>query len=172
MKLFDTLRQFKKIEPDADFSRRSRTEILLTPQAKPRTMRGVFAFLHVIETGAAVALAGFFILILTGTFSPTRSIAPIQYAVIDPTGLHAEAQALDMQIQLANIEYPQVTTTVVTTPAASAALTKAFATVLGAPSAATSSAAASSTAAAGATSSATTATTSLSVDQALQQLSQ
>ena len=68
MKLSDILKPFKNIQPDADFSRRSRAEILFSPQEEHRTMRGVFAFLHVIETGAAVALAGFFILILTGSF--------------------------------------------------------------------------------------------------------
>lgn len=171
MKLSDTLKQFKNIQPDEGFARRSRAEILLAPQVEHRTMRGVFAFLHVIEAGAAVALAGFFILILTGSFSPTRSIAPIQYAVIDPAGLHAEAQAIDMQIQLADIQYPQVTSTSVVTPAASVALTKAFAAALSAASSSSGAAAATSTPAAS-SSSTSTATTSLSVDQALQQLSQ
>jgi hypothetical protein len=117
-----------------------------------------------------VALVGFFILILTGSFSPTRSIAPIQYAVIDPTGLHAEAQAIDMQIQLANIEYPQVTTTAAATPATSAALTKAFAAVLGISKASSSTAVTSTMDAS--TSAPTASTTPLSVDQALQQLTQ
>jgi hypothetical protein len=171
MKLSDILKQFKNIQPDADISRRSRAEILLFPQNERRTMRDVFAFLHVIETGAAVALVGFFILILTGSFSPTRSIAPIQYAVIDPAGLHAEAQAIDMQIQLANIVYPQVTSTAVVTPAVSMALTKAFATVLGASAASSSATVATSTTDAS-TSAPTASTTPLSVDQALQQLTQ
>ena len=171
MKLSDILKQFKNIQPDADFSRRSRAEILLSPQEERRTMRGVFAFLHVIETGAAVALAGFFILILTGSFSPTRSIAPIQYAVIDPAGLHADAQAIDIQIQLANIEYPQVTSTAIATPAVSVALTKAFATVLGTSAASSSATVATSTTDAS-TSAPTASTTPLSVDQALQQLTQ
>ena len=143
MKLSDILKQFKTIQPDADYSRRSRAEILLSPQNERRTMRGVFAFLHIIETGAAVALVAFFILMVTRGFSPTRSVAPMQYAVIDPVGLHAEAQAIDMQIQLADIVYPQVTSTATATPAASAALTKAFATVLKASKASSSAAVAS-----------------------------
>ncbi|HUC31379.1 MAG TPA: hypothetical protein VMR99_01660 [Candidatus Paceibacterota bacterium] len=169
MKLFDSLKQFKTIKPDAEFTQRSRTEILLSPQAAPRTMRGVFAFLHIVEAGAAVALVGFFILIVTGIFPATRSITPIQYSVIDPEGLHAEAQAIDMQIQLADIEYPQVTSTVAggVTVASPAALTKAFATVLGAQA---TSSASTSVAAAGESTS-TASTTTLSVDQALQQLS-
>lgn len=169
MKISDILKQFKNIEPNAQFSERSKREILLSPQTEPRTMRGVFAFLHALETGAVVALVGFFILILTGSFSPTRSIAPIKYSVIDPQGLQAEAQAIDMQIQLEDIEYPQVTSTVsgstVTSPAA---LTKAFAVALSAQS--TSSASTPASSEAESTSTATT-TTTLSVDQALQQLS-
>jgi hypothetical protein len=169
MKLFDTLKQFKNIEPDAEFSQHSRTEILLSPQNERRTIRGVFAFLHVLETGAAVVLAGFFILILTGSFSPTSSIAPIQYSVIDPQGLRAEAQAIDMQIQLADIEYPQATSTVAMGSAAAspAALTKVFAAALGVQS--TSSA--STPPAAADESTSTASTTTLSVDQALQRLS-
>jgi len=171
MKLFDILKQFKNIEPDAEFTKHSRAQILTSPQGEPRTMRGVFTFLHAIETGVAVALVGFFIFIVAESFSPTHSLAPAQYAVIDPAGLHAEAQAIDMQIQLANIEYPQVTTTAAATPAASAALTKAFATVLRVSSASSSVSTATSTASVS-TSTSTASTTSLSVDQALQQLSQ
>ncbi len=173
MKLFDTLKQFKNIEPDAEFSRRSRRDILLSPQTERRSMRGVFAFLHLLETGAAVVLAGFFILILTGSFPAARSIAPIQYSVIDPQGLHAEAQAIDMQIRLADIEYPQVTSTAgAATPMTSAALTNAFAATLGVQSTTPSTSTPAVTAGAAGSSTSTASTTALSVDQALQQLSQ
>ena len=117
MKLFDLLKQFKNIEPDAEFSQHSRTEILLSPQPERRTLGSVFTVLRMIETGAAVAAVGFFIFIVTVSFAPTRSLAPVQYAVIDPAGLHAEAQAIDMQIQLADIVYPQVTSTAMSSQA-------------------------------------------------------
>ncbi|HEY5220910.1 MAG TPA: hypothetical protein VIJ29_02055 [Candidatus Paceibacterota bacterium] len=170
MKLYDTLKQFKKIQPDAEFSQRTRTEILLSPQNMRPTMRGVFAFLHVLETGVAVVLAGFFILILTGSFSPTRSISPIQYSVIDPQGLHAEAQAIDMQIQLADVEYPQTTSTAMTgsTVTSTASLTKVFAAALGTQATSSVSTPAATTQS---TSTASTTPTTLTVDQALQQLS-
>lgn len=172
MKLFDLLKQFKNIEPDAEFSQRARTEILLSPQVGRRTFAGVFTFLHMVETGTAVAVVGFFIFILTASFAPTSGVAPIQYAVIDPAGLHAEAQAIDMQIQLANVEYPQVTSTagIAGTPVAPMALKNAFAAALGAQSTSSvSTPAAPAGAASDATS--TASTTALSVDQALQQLS-
>lgn len=169
MKLSDLLKQFKHIEPDPQFSERSKREVLLSPRPEQGTMRGVFAFLHILETGAAVVLAGFFILILTGSFSPARSVAPIQYSVVDPEGLHAEAQAIDMQIQLANLAYPQTTSTASaggSNVIAPAALKNAFEVVLGAPS--TSSTPTTGTASA-TTSTATT--TTLSIDAALQRLS-
>jgi len=170
MKLFDTLKQFKKIEPDADFTRRSRTEILLSPQATRRTVGSVFTFLHIIETGTAVALAGFFIFILAGSFPGTKSISPVQYSVIDPQGLHAEAQAIDMQIQLADIQYPQSTSTGSTgsTVSAPATLKNAF-TI--APAEETTSSASTPVGVAGEPTSTATTTAPLSVDQALQQLS-
>jgi hypothetical protein len=172
MKLFDILKQFKNIEPDSRFTERSKREILLSPQAGRRRMRGIMIFLHALETGAAVALAGFFILVLTGSFSPTRSIAPIQYSVIDPAGLHAEAQAIDMQIQLADVEYPQATSTTVSESTATAtaptALKNAFASAL----VPQSTSSASTPAATPAVATSTASSTTLSVNQALEQLSQ
>ena len=170
MKLSDVFKQFKNIQPDADFSRHSRANILLSPQNERRTMRDMFAFLHVIETGAAVALVGFFVLILTGSFSPTRSIAPIQYAVIDPAGLHAEAQAIDMQIQLARVSYSGGVAVTASAPESTALTAQATSSALS-----TSMVASTSSLPAAVANSATSSTatsTSISVDQALTQLEQ
>jgi len=127
MKLFDTLKQFKNIEPNAQFTQRSRTEILLSPQNERRTVRTIFTFLHTIEMGAAVALVGFFIFVFSGKFSPTRSIAPIQYAVIDPQGCMRRRRR-SIYKSTRNIGYPQVTSTIATGSAIAtpAALNNAF----------------------------------------------
>jgi hypothetical protein len=169
MKLFDILKQFKTIEPDAEYTQRSRTEILLSPPSKRTATRGVFVFLHVLETGAALVLAGFFILILTGSFSGAHSISPIQYAVIDPTGLHAEADAIDMQIQLANVDYPQVTSTI---PATSGTTTPAALKAVFSKTLATQSTSSVSTPPVATGTATSTASSSLSIDQALQKLSE
>ena len=157
MNLFEILRKFKTIKPDGSFTEKSKRAILASPQNIPvRPFAGVFRF---IETGAAVVLAGFFMLLITGAFSNSSYIAPVQYSVIDATGLHAEAQAIDMQIQLANVNYPETT-------AAMPQLAKALS---GAMAAASSSA---STITAAGTSTANSASSStVSVDQALEQLS-
>jgi hypothetical protein len=113
MNLFETIKQFKSISPDSGFTEKSKRMILASPQKEARLMgmRGILIFLHTVETGAALALVAFFVLLVTGSFSGTKSLSPVQYSVIDPGGLHAEADAIDMQIQLANISYAEVTST-------------------------------------------------------------
>ena len=171
MKLFDILKQFKSIAPDAQFSERTKRDVLAAPQREPLAVRGILSVFHMVETGVAVALAGLFILILTGGLGGGNSISPVQYSVIDPTGLRAEAQAIDIQIKLADVSYPQVTSTAgVASSAEASALTQALSKVL-APKSATSTAASATSSASGATSTSTASTTTLSVDQALQQLS-
>jgi hypothetical protein len=120
MNIFDIFKQFKTIKPDPQFSEKSKRIILASPQNAPSKTGSIFVFLHAIETGAAFVLVGFFVLLMTGAFSGVKYLAPVQYSVIDPAGLHAEADAIDMQIQLANVTYLEVTSTAEsTTPSAS-----------------------------------------------------
>lgn len=116
MNLFELLKQFKNIEPDANFKERSKRAIMAFPQEPAgnafHRMRGVWGML---EGAMALVLVGFFIILVTGSFPGTSSLTPVQYSVIDPQGLHAEAQAIDMQIQLTNLNYTE------TTPLASSA---------------------------------------------------
>jgi hypothetical protein len=107
MNLFETLQKFKSIKPDPLYAEQSRRAVLASTQNVPvfSPFRSILQF---IETGAAVALAGFFIILISGGFSNSPYIAPVQYSVIDGAGLHAEAQAIDIQIKLANVSYADV----------------------------------------------------------------
>jgi hypothetical protein len=165
MNLNDLLKQFKTIEPDPAFTATSKRAILATEPAAPlwNARRVIF---RIVETGVAVALAGFFVLLITGTLSGSR-ISSVQYSAIDPTSLHAEAQAIDMQIELAQLQYAEPTA------AASTMRTAATPNVMGVKgtgTATSSTIAESSSTSAGALAS-TTASSTLSIDQALQGLS-
>lgn len=173
MNLFETLREFKKIMPDASFTEKSKRAVLATPQNVP-SLSPFRGFLQFIETGAAVVLAGFFVLLITGALSQSTYIAPVQYSVIDPAGLHAEAQAIDMQIQLAQVNYTEGVVARASTVSVEQATSSALSTPLTAASPSLSATAAvleSSSSALMATSS-TVSSTSISVDQALKQLTQ
>jgi hypothetical protein len=168
MNLFKTLKQFKTIQPDHSFTEQSKRAILASPQNIP-AMNPFRGMLQLLETGAAVVLAGFFILLITGALSNQNSNSPVQYSVIDPAGLHAEAQAIDIQIKLANVSYPEVV----------ASQSGAFASQATSSALSTSMKTASSSApstgapvATGGSSSANAAASSTTVDQALQALSE
>ncbi len=106
MDLFASLKQLKKITPDPAFTATSKRALLALEPAAPAA-RGILrvraTILKIVETGVAVALTGFFVLLLTGAFSGT-GLAP-QYAAVNPDALRAEARAIDIQIQLANLNY-------------------------------------------------------------------
>lgn len=103
MNLFETLKQFKNIHPNASFSETSRRAILAFEPGGVRVWGIRRTILKIIETGAAVALTGFFVLLITGALSSSR-LTP-QYSAIDTQSLRAEAQAIDIQIELANLNY-------------------------------------------------------------------
>lgn len=171
MNLIDILKQFKNIEPDAAYSATSKRAILATePGAMPSmprwsTRRIVFT---IIETGAAVALTGFFIFLVVNGLNGT-GLAPVQYAAINPQSLKAEAQAIDMQIEIANLNYTESaaesTAPIPSSPSGMAA--KATAGLSNATTTATSSVSNASGSASG-----TTTSTSVTIDQALQSLGQ
>jgi hypothetical protein len=171
MNLFDILKQFKNIEPDPNFTEKSKRMILATPQTSPAlTTRGIRMIFRVIETSAAVVLVGFFILLITGGFQNSR-LSPVQYSVIDPQGLHAEAQAVEMQIELANINYPESSAAPESTsPTAATGGNSATSSELSA-AIATSTASSSPVVNASGTASSTATTSTISIDQALQELS-
>jgi hypothetical protein len=171
MNLFELLKQFKNIKPDAAFSETSKRAIFaMNPREETARAAGSIwgsprrTFLRLIETGVAVALTGFFILLITGALSGSR-FAPVQYSAIDPQGLRAEADAIDIQIQLANLNYTAPSAPESTTPLAvggggtGAGAGNGSGAITTPPMAA-----------AEATSSADIATTTLSIDQALQGL--
>jgi hypothetical protein len=103
MDLFEILKQFKAIEPDPTFRENSRRAVLASAQLEPATPRRILA--RILGAAGSLVLAGALIFIITGGLSKTR-LAP-QFSSIDPIALHAEAQAIDSQIDLLNVNYPE-----------------------------------------------------------------
>jgi hypothetical protein len=106
MNLFDRLKQLKLIEPNQAFSERSRREVMsFQPAIFPfKRVTPWQVFVRIIETGVVAGLAALFIFIMTGGVA-TSPLAPIPFSAVNPEALHAEAQAIDMQIKLANLVY-------------------------------------------------------------------
>lgn len=169
MNLLETLKNFKTITPDPAFAEKSKRAILATEPRERWSVKRAVA--HFLEAGIAVALAVLFVFVIAGQFANAPLVSPAEFSVINPQTLRAEAQAVDIQIQLANVAYQEPTTTIgETTPQAIAGTSapSGFASAALHASATTSTSV--STGAEG--SSTATSTPGVSVDEALKALSE
>jgi len=146
MNIFDRIKQLRWIEPDASFAERSKRDIFASPVPvlpfRRPTLRDVV--LRIFEVGVATGLVILFVFVITGGVS-NLPFAPVPFSAVSPKALHAEAQAVDIQIKLAALAYQASATT---TAESTAATTKKFAVIasLAAPVASSSAVAPSSTA--------------------------
>lgn len=107
MDILELLKKLKSVEPNRDYSRKSRMVIL----GRQGSRLPVFSFSFgeiatgVFRSGWAIALTAVLLLLTIGSFSFLKFISPATTAVVDLTGLRAEAQNIDTQIELANIVY-------------------------------------------------------------------
>ncbi len=116
------LKKFKKVKPDADFSARSRNMILNTePLERPagfgwqKYSSPWQVIIQGLEFGSTIALAGIVLALILGGVSAWRFLSPLHLEGLDPSALQAEAQAVDMQLELARIHYNEPATTSGTT---------------------------------------------------------
>ena len=70
----------------------------------PRLTVGMF-LRHNLEFGASLAMMMLVLYVMLGGFSTLQWGAPLQVANLDPAALKAEAQAVDLQIKLTNLSY-------------------------------------------------------------------
>ncbi|MEK7608844.1 MAG: hypothetical protein AAB495_04670 [Patescibacteria group bacterium] len=110
MEIQEILKQFKTIEPRRAYTEHSRSEILLVRVDNARKKQsGMFrVFGEIFQSVSAIVLTSVAIILVFGGFSVWRLIRPGLLA-LDPAGLRAEAQAIDIQIQLAGVEYREST---------------------------------------------------------------
>ena len=122
MNLFELLKQFKNIEADPEFTEKSRRIVLASPRLEPQSTHGIV--LRIFETAGSLVIAGLLIFAVVGGYSGVaKYFSPVSFAGIDPVALHAEADAIDMQINLADMNYVEGTeSTASTAPMASAPL--------------------------------------------------
>lgn len=104
--LLKTLQQLKTIVADPGYTKRSRELILNTLQPRgPVTMWRIV--LENIQVGTALALAGVLVFLVVGGFTFLNILSPLRLSSLDPAGLRAEAEAIDIQIQLTDLNYSQ-----------------------------------------------------------------
>lgn len=103
MNILTILKQLKNIEPDREFSRKSRS-LVLGRESEKRLTLGEW-ILNNLGAAAALALASVLIFVIIGGFSNWKIFSPLKLSSLDPASLRAEAEAIDIQIKLSNVGY-------------------------------------------------------------------
>ena len=107
MELHDIFKNLKEIRPDADYARRSRHLVLSSKGEISRPISARQFFSQITQTGPAFALAVVLLFLIAGGVSTSNYLSPITLRSLDPVSLRAEADAIDIQIQLMSIGYAE-----------------------------------------------------------------
>jgi hypothetical protein len=107
MELIELLKKLQRIAPDDEYAVRSRTLILSTEPAQRPLVRAWRLVLHSIQFGSAIALVSVLFILIIGGFSAWQLFSPFKLSSLDPASLRAEAQAIDIQIQLTDVAYSE-----------------------------------------------------------------
>ena len=119
MELTELLKKIRTLKADSDYVRSSRAAIVGEAGWQTGTLRKSSPWqvlVHGLQFGSAVTLASIFVVLVIGGFSTWKFLSPFRLASLDPVGLRAEAQAVDIQIQLTNIDYSEPAGGAATTP--------------------------------------------------------
>ena len=105
MNLFEVLKNLKNIEADKGFTARSRSMVL---RGGREPVTSIFSVVfRGLEVGASLALAGLLIFAMLGGLAAWDVLAPVDVTALDPDGLRAEAEAIDIQIELMGLNYKE-----------------------------------------------------------------
>lgn len=94
------IKKLKEILPGREYAENSKRTILAAEQYPKWSFIG--SLTESLGTGMAIVLAGALLVLVMGGFS---SLNPFSLKSLDPAGLKAEAEAIDIQIRLSNLDY-------------------------------------------------------------------
>ncbi len=109
MNHLEFLKQLKNIKADEAYVRRSRSTILGDAPKTTTFPRPWRIFVESMQSASALALVGLLLVLVGGGFSTWKFLSPFHVSSLDPAGLHAEAQAIDIQIHLTDVDYNERT---------------------------------------------------------------
>ncbi len=130
------LHKLRTIEPDQRYTDRSLNAIIGSPRNSKRWLS--LTLLHIAEYGSAVALVSLLFLVMLGNSSLNSLFSPIQSGSLNSGGLRAEAEAIDIQIKLLDVDYIESSSTLPTSNTSRIAKKKSLRTAIIAPKQSTS----------------------------------
>ena len=109
IELTELLKELKKITADSYYTARVRAYFVQEKESRP-IVRLTLAQLifNTFQTSSAIVLAGILMLAALGGLSLSQFWSPVKLTSLDPVGIRVEAQAIDIQIQLSNLNYTEI----------------------------------------------------------------
>lgn len=108
MDILEILKMLRAIEPDHEYLKNSRRFIVGTPKQRMSPSLTLWQILaQSFQVGGTIVLAGLLLIMMFGGFSMGKFLTPFRISSLNPEGLRAEADAIDIQIQLTDLDYPQ-----------------------------------------------------------------
>jgi len=109
--LNEIFKKIRNINPDPDYVRKSRFLIL---ESKPLKATGFWSFVfHNLQFGSVVAVTAALVLLILGGFSVLNFLSPFRLTSLDTISLRAEADAIDLQVEIADLSYDETVRTVI-----------------------------------------------------------
>lgn len=107
MELIELLKKLRFLKADSKYTKESRTFILSINKSEKAGFSSAIkeVISGVFRSGWSMALTAALLLLAISSFSILKLIYPATTAVVDITGLRAEAQAIDAQIELTSVTY-------------------------------------------------------------------
>ena len=120
MNLLELLKKLKEIEPDKHYTQESRSVILSTPlkEKSPSYFDWPTILSPAYFKKMATFSIGLTVLVIIGG-AVINFLSPVKFSSLDPATLKAEAEAIDIQIHLANLTYTEETGNETTLPTVS-----------------------------------------------------
>ncbi len=104
MDLINELKKLKKLRPDENYARISRRAILGDVEVIVKPLTTPWRILtHSLQFAGAITLTGLLLLLTLGS----NLFSPFNIESLDPQSLQAEAEAIDIQIQLSGLAYSE-----------------------------------------------------------------
>ena len=107
MEPIEILKKLKSLKADPGYTKRSRMTILKDADREETGFHLGFKkiIVSVFHSGWSIALTAALFLMAISSFSILKVLSPATTAIADLAGIRAEAQDVDMQIQIVNVAY-------------------------------------------------------------------
>ena len=116
MDLIDILKKLRHLEADPGYTKHARRLILRSKEAHRGSLTFGQFLINAFQTGSTIVLAGLLLILIVGGFSAGKLLTPFRLSSLNPDSLKVEAEAIGIQIRLADLSYRDSAALIIVSP--------------------------------------------------------